>query len=174
MKAGEGGSSQANDASAYYGSCGEIASDFTQTAAAKRQHGGGVAKPGKGTACPATLKSLDGSAAEAMPGVKVVHEGNFIAVAAPGPEVAEKALAALKADWNPAPAETDSRGVCPLGQQYIFESINGSSDLQHTWATSCGGQGTFGGKTSTVITLFEKQIPDFTSRTSSVSSTLAL
>ena len=31
----------------------------------------------------ATLVSLDASAAEAMPGVKVVHEGNFVAVAAP-------------------------------------------------------------------------------------------
>ena len=31
----------------------------------------------------ATLISLDASAAEAMPGVKVVHEGNFVAVAAP-------------------------------------------------------------------------------------------
>ena len=31
----------------------------------------------------ATLVSLDASAAEAMPGVKVVHDGNFVAVAAP-------------------------------------------------------------------------------------------
>src|SRR5439155_11275646 len=40
-------------------SCAEIASDFTQTAAVKRQHGG-TAKPAKGTQCPQTLKSLDG------------------------------------------------------------------------------------------------------------------
>jgi SecD/SecF fusion protein len=60
VKAGEGGTAQANDASAYYGSCAEIAADFTQTAAAKRQQGGGAAKPAKGTACPATLKSLGG------------------------------------------------------------------------------------------------------------------
>ena len=59
IKAGQGGASQANDASAYYGSCPEIAADFAQTAAAKAQHGG-PAKPAKGTACPATLKSLDG------------------------------------------------------------------------------------------------------------------
>jgi isoquinoline 1-oxidoreductase len=43
--------------------------------------------------------------------VKVVHEGNLIAVAAPEPDTAQKALAALKAEWNPAPADTDSRGV---------------------------------------------------------------
>ncbi|MEA2398224.1 MAG: SecD/SecF fusion protein, partial [Thermoleophilaceae bacterium] len=59
---GAGGASQANDASAYYASCQEIANDFTQTAASKRQRPGTgtVAKPAKGTACPQTLGSLDG------------------------------------------------------------------------------------------------------------------
>ncbi|MFL5780178.1 MAG: protein translocase subunit SecD [Thermoleophilaceae bacterium] len=60
VKAGKEGSSQANDASAYYANCAEIATDFSQTAAAKRQQGGDTAKPAKGTACPATLQSLDG------------------------------------------------------------------------------------------------------------------
>ncbi|HKP92126.1 MAG TPA: protein translocase subunit SecD, partial [Thermoleophilaceae bacterium] len=61
VKAGEGGSTQANDASAYYGNCAEIATDFEQTAAAKRQTPGAAeAKPAKGTACPETLKSLEG------------------------------------------------------------------------------------------------------------------
>jgi isoquinoline 1-oxidoreductase len=59
----------------------------------------------------ASLKSLDGSAAEKIPGVKVVHEGNFIAVAAPAPDIAQQALAALKAEWNPIIAETDSQRV---------------------------------------------------------------
>jgi nicotinate dehydrogenase subunit B len=59
----------------------------------------------------ATLKSLDAAAAEAIPGAKVVHEGNFVAVAAPSPDAAERALASLKAEWNPSPADTDSRGV---------------------------------------------------------------
>ncbi|MBS1858750.1 MAG: molybdopterin-dependent oxidoreductase [Acidobacteria bacterium] len=59
----------------------------------------------------ATLRSLDSAAAGAMPGVKVVHDGDFVAVAAPAPEVAEKALAALKAEWNPVTVEVDSRNV---------------------------------------------------------------
>ena len=59
----------------------------------------------------ASLKSLDASAAEKMPGVKVVHEGNFVAVAAPGPDVAQQAVATLKAEWNPVTAETDSQRV---------------------------------------------------------------
>jgi isoquinoline 1-oxidoreductase len=59
----------------------------------------------------ATLVSLDAAAAEAMPGVKVVHQGNFVAVAAPEPDTAAKAVAALKAEWKPVTAEADSRSV---------------------------------------------------------------
>src|SRR5438270_2899175 len=62
VHAGAGGPTQGNEASAYYGGCREIAQDYKQTAAFKRQRPGtgSVAKPAKGTACPATLKSLDG------------------------------------------------------------------------------------------------------------------
>jgi len=59
----------------------------------------------------ATLNSLDSSAAEAMSGVKVVHEGDFVGVTAPDPYTAERALAALKADWKQLTAETNSRDV---------------------------------------------------------------
>ncbi|HEX8074150.1 MAG TPA: protein translocase subunit SecD, partial [Thermoleophilaceae bacterium] len=62
VKAGEGGATQANDASAYYGSCQEIADDFSQTAASKRQAPGSDSKvePAKGSACPKTLATLAG------------------------------------------------------------------------------------------------------------------
>jgi isoquinoline 1-oxidoreductase len=66
----------------------------------------------------ASLKSLDASAAEKMPGVKVVHEGSFVAVAAPAPDVAQQALAALKAEWNPVTAETDSARVFEYFKQH--------------------------------------------------------
>ncbi|MCU1233143.1 MAG: aldehyde oxidase and xanthine dehydrogenase, molybdopterin binding [Candidatus Solibacter sp.] len=59
----------------------------------------------------ATLVSLDASAAEAIPGVQVVHEGNFVAVAASEADVAVKAVAALKAEWKTVTAEADSRTV---------------------------------------------------------------
>ncbi|MBV9214348.1 MAG: protein translocase subunit SecD [Actinobacteria bacterium] len=54
--------SQANAASSYYGSCREIAQDYQQTPASKRQRvgTGTVAHPAKGTACPSTLRALDG------------------------------------------------------------------------------------------------------------------
>ncbi|HTS26525.1 MAG TPA: molybdopterin cofactor-binding domain-containing protein [Bryobacteraceae bacterium] len=61
----------------------------------------------------ATLASLDSSAAEAMPGVKVVREGDFVGVTAPDSLTADKALAALKADWKQLTAETNSRDMFP-------------------------------------------------------------
>jgi isoquinoline 1-oxidoreductase len=51
----------------------------------------------------ATLLSLDSSSAEAMPGVKVVHDGNFVGVAAPDDLQAARAVAALKAEWKTTP-----------------------------------------------------------------------
>ena len=69
----------------------------------------------------AKLASLDKSAAEAMPGVKVVHEvlaspragfgADVVGVVAPDPETASKALAALRAEWTPGPAQTSSKEV---------------------------------------------------------------
>jgi CO/xanthine dehydrogenase Mo-binding subunit len=48
----------------------------------------------------ATLASLDAHAAEASPGVTVVHDGDFVGVAAPTPELAERALSLLHAEWK--------------------------------------------------------------------------
>ncbi|MFD2999509.1 molybdopterin cofactor-binding domain-containing protein [Pontibacter toksunensis] len=48
----------------------------------------------------ASLASVDLSAAEAMPGVVVVHEGDFVGVAAPDAQTATKALESIKAQWN--------------------------------------------------------------------------
>jgi isoquinoline 1-oxidoreductase len=69
----------------------------------------------------AKLASLDKSAAEAMPGVKVVHEtlaspragfgADVVGVVAPDPDTASKALAALRAEWTPGTAESSSKDV---------------------------------------------------------------
>ncbi|HLH17896.1 MAG TPA: molybdopterin cofactor-binding domain-containing protein [Bryobacteraceae bacterium] len=59
----------------------------------------------------ATLASLDSHAAEALPGVKVVHDGDFVGVTAPDPQTAEQALAALKAEWREVTAEANSRDM---------------------------------------------------------------
>lgn len=71
----------------------------------------------------ATLESLDGAAAGAIPGVTVVHvpkaangqgedtQHDFIGVTAPDPATAEKALSLLKAQWKQPAAETNSKDV---------------------------------------------------------------
>jgi nicotinate dehydrogenase subunit B len=59
----------------------------------------------------ATLVSLDSAAAEAMPGVKVVRDGDFVGVTAPDSFGAEKAVAALEAEWKPVLAEASSTDV---------------------------------------------------------------
>ena len=48
----------------------------------------------------ATVVRLDTTAAEKMPGVVVVHDGNFVGVAAPTPSGASDTIAAIKADWT--------------------------------------------------------------------------
>jgi isoquinoline 1-oxidoreductase len=48
----------------------------------------------------ATLASLDTSAAEKLPGVQIVRDGDFIGLTAPDAYTAERALAAIKATWT--------------------------------------------------------------------------
>jgi isoquinoline 1-oxidoreductase len=55
------------------------------------------------------LAALDTAPAEAMPDVVVVHEGDFVGVAAPDELTAERALAAIRAEWKPAPETCSSR-----------------------------------------------------------------
>jgi len=69
----------------------------------------------------AKLASLDKSAAEAMPGVKVVREtltspragfgAEVVGVVAPDADTAAKALAALRAEWTPETGESSSKDV---------------------------------------------------------------
>jgi isoquinoline 1-oxidoreductase len=51
----------------------------------------------------ATLASLDTREAEKIPGVIVVHDGDFVGVAAPTPEIASRALAAIRTEWKSQP-----------------------------------------------------------------------
>jgi isoquinoline 1-oxidoreductase len=58
----------------------------------------------------AKLVSVDTSAAEKMAGVKVVRDGDFIAVAAPDMYTAEKAVKAIQAKWD-VPAQQGNEGL---------------------------------------------------------------
>ena len=48
----------------------------------------------------ATLQSANTKVAEAMPGVKVVVDGNFVGVTAPDPQTASKAASAIVVNWQ--------------------------------------------------------------------------
>jgi isoquinoline 1-oxidoreductase len=54
------------------------------------------------------LVSVDLKAAEKLPGVVAVHEGDFVGVAAPSEHQAEQALAQIKAEWK-APPQISSK-----------------------------------------------------------------
>lgn len=62
---------------------------------------------------------------------------------------------------NTDPNKSDERGYCPTGNRYIYEAVNGTSDAERFWSTSCGSQGTFKGNASVVRQLFIKQVPDY-------------
>jgi nicotinate dehydrogenase subunit B len=55
----------------------------------------------------AKLKSVDRAAASALPGVIVVHDGDFVGVVAPTAYEAERALAAIKVEWQAATPISD-------------------------------------------------------------------
>ncbi len=59
----------------------------------------------------ATLLSLDDTAAKAMPGVVVVRDADFVAVAAPTEHQAGKALAVLAAQWKETPARVSNANL---------------------------------------------------------------
>jgi nicotinate dehydrogenase subunit B len=69
-------------------------------------HGAALKPPAVG----ARMLSLDLSAAHALDGVVVVHEGALVGVAAPDPETVEQALQAIRVDWE-LPTEP---GECEL------------------------------------------------------------
>jgi CO/xanthine dehydrogenase Mo-binding subunit len=76
----------------------------------------------------ATLQSANTSAAEAMPGVILVHEGDFIGVVAPTVQKAEQALAAIRAEWTST------------------QQPSGAELFAHLKQRGAGGRGGFGGR----------------------------
>ncbi len=82
----------------------------------------------------ASLVSLDAREAQAIPGVVVVHDGDFVGVTAPRLRDADRALAALHAEWKtvPQPSSSDlfdylKRNVEDSGE-HRFRHESGSVD----------------------------------------------
>jgi isoquinoline 1-oxidoreductase len=72
------------------------------------------------TAFRANLVSVDTRAAEEMPGVTVVRDGNLVAAAAADESVAARAIGAIKAQWNAPPQISESE---------LFEFLKKKPDL---------------------------------------------
>jgi isoquinoline 1-oxidoreductase len=66
---------------------------------------GKVARP---TAFNATLVSAETQAAEQLPGVTVVRDGNFVGVAAPTSRIAEQALSLVHLQWKAEPQPSNA------------------------------------------------------------------
>jgi len=77
---------------------------------------GAVLRP---TGYNATLVSLDSIAAEKLPGVQLVHDGDFVGVVAPDAFTAERAVSLLRAQWN-VPAQPSN--------SELFQLLKDSSD----------------------------------------------
>ena len=71
----------------------------------------------------ATLDSLDTSAAEKLPGVKVVREGDFIGLVAPDAYAAKHALSAIQAKWS-VPAQPSNAGLF----EYLKSNLESGRD----------------------------------------------
>jgi nicotinate dehydrogenase subunit B len=81
----------------------------------------------------AELGSFDGKAAEAMAGVTVVRDGNFVGVVGPSEQAATRALDAIKAEWKTSPQ--------PSGRE-LFEILKkGSGETGGFEGRGGGSQG---------------------------------
>jgi isoquinoline 1-oxidoreductase len=81
----------------------------------------------------ATLSSFDASEAEKIPGVIVVHDGDFVGVAAPSTVIASRALATIRAKWKSLPQISNKElfeylknnpveGAGPLESSFKYEA----------------------------------------------------
>ena len=77
--------------------------------------------------------------------------------------------AGFLAERKVSPAQADTLVKCPLGQLYEFELNDGGEVLSYLWDSSCGKNiGTLKVNSSTLRTLFQNQITNYSQLTSSV------
>ncbi len=70
------------------------------------------------------LDSIDAARAEAMPGVTVVRDGDFIGVVAPDEQAASRALSAIRADWT-TPEQPSDRDLFGLFKKRLDDAGRG-------------------------------------------------
>jgi isoquinoline 1-oxidoreductase len=74
----------------------------------------------------ATLSSVNTAKAESMAGVVVVHDGDFVGIAAADSPKAQEALDAIKADWK-VPAHTSDATLF----LYLKQKVDPAENVQH-------------------------------------------
>jgi len=99
---------------------------------------GKVARP---TSFNATLISADTQAAEQLPGVTVVRDGNFVAVAAPTSALAEQALSLIHLQWKAErqPSSTELFEYLKKNQSHEDHEegpVAKKGDIQKAWASA--------------------------------------
>ncbi len=87
------------------------------------------------TAFGAALQSVDLSKAQAMPGIVAFHEGDFVAVAAPTRRDADRALAAITAEWKTTPQSSEHELFPLLHPGYTPHSANEDPDVRSPGAS---------------------------------------
>src|ERR1035437_4283051 len=75
----------------------------------------------------ATLASVDKDAAEKLPGVTVVRDGDFLGVAAPDRETASRAVMAIKATWNEVPGQPSNQTLFAFLRKNAVSGEQGSA-----------------------------------------------
>jgi nicotinate dehydrogenase subunit B len=84
----------------------------------------------------ATIASIDVSAAQSMPGVAVVRDGDFVGVTTPDPQTAERALKAIKVEWKPiAGQQPDSKNIYDYLKANVQAGGRGGGRGQQAGAT---------------------------------------
>lgn len=61
---------------------------------------------------------------------------------------------------NTDPSQANPNGICPLGDRFILNFVNGSRTIIHSWTTSCSNS-TYGGNANLTVTLFKNQVPNY-------------
>ena len=132
--------------------------DGVEFVTGKHQYPSDIALPGmlhgkvlRPTSFGATLGTLDTHEAEAMPGVTVVHDGDFVGVAAPSVEIAARALAAIHVEWKPN-SEKPSPAPQPSSRD-LFDYLRKNPD-------ESSGEGGFGGRSDHQAGSVEKGLAD--------------
>ena len=77
----------------------------------------------------ATLASLDTSAAERIPNVHVVRDGEFVGVVAPDAYTAQQAVAAIRARWN-VPSQPSNEGIFAYLKKKAEAEPGGSPEVE--------------------------------------------